>query len=377
MNKNFILSFVGLISVVFLLPSCFMTEKKQAEKKQVGKFERILASQKTNPFWKAKKGSSVFYLLGTIHLGVSLEDIQCSKVVQDKIKKSPLLFVENFTSGTEYMYNNNYENNMRTLYLGSKERREQMLAQLSEEARENIINRKNFRKLGFVRDKLIGHIRIGMPLTEDEGQFKDLNKDSQNFLIQYHLYDENKNYLDYYLDIFFMNYYDAFFSSGKYLDAEITKLALDYNILIKSLDTNESLVADLQKEVEKLYDKMKVEYNKVTKADIDYLIANYEKQKQELLDSFSSLYSSYHSMDWNKDQQGGMFNWFLKKLSGSFAKNRNSAWVEKILLNSKSQDQAVFVAAGYLHFTGYYNVLEMLKNKGFEVTLIDPETCQF
>ena len=86
-----------------------------------------------------------------------------------------------------------------------------------------------------------------------------------------------------------------------------------------------------------------------------------------------------------KKREGGVFSSisrFFKNLLGAepdeaISQNRNLIWVKKILSSSESQSQDIFLAAGYLHLTGYYNILEILENEGFEITLIDPETCQF
>lgn len=331
------------------------------------------------PFWKAEKDNQIFYMLGTIHLGVSIEDFQCSKIIQDKIKETNLLFVENFNPGTEYIYNN-FKNAMRKLYFGSKEEKEQIMSQLSEETKKHIKNRMNVIKLISIINRMTLNINQGNKLLKDEGQFKELSKESQHFLIQHNLQDENKNYLDYYFDIFFIAEYDAFFSHKKYLDAEITKLALDYNIPIESLDTNKNTISDLEKEIGDLH-KMEGQNVKVRSKDIDQIIANYNNIKQQYLDSYSPMISNYKSMDWKSQTE--WFGSIITKLaswifgsSDALLKNRNEAWIEKMLL-SGSENQSIFIAAGYAHFTGSDNVLNLLEDEDFEITLIDEENCQF
>ncbi len=318
------------------------------------------------PFWRAKKGSQTFYILGTIHTGVSIEDLQCSEIVKDKIQKSNRLFVEKFTPGTEPLYEN-YKEAIRKLYWGSKE--EQIQSQLSEEVKEQIKSRIKAIKLIFVRDTLALHINQGFKLAEDEGQFKDLSEESQNFLIQKGLYDKNKNYLDYFFDIKFMFSQDTFFSHKKYLDAEVIKLALDHNIPIESLDQNKNIISDLEKEITDLY-KMKVQEIKVQNTNIDQDIADYEAIKEKLLIYHSNTVSNYKSMDW-KSQTKDLI------ASDALLKNRNESWIKKIL-NSANQDQSIFIAVGYAHLTTKSdNILNLLESENFKITLIDKESCQF
>lgn len=335
-------------------------------------------STSTTPFWKAEKDNQIFYMLGTIHLGVSIEDLQCSQIVQDKMKATDLLFVESFNPGTEYLYND-FEDTMRKLYLGSKQEKEQIMSQLSEETREHTKNRMNITKLIVTVNQIKLNISQGKKLVKDEGQFKDLSKESQNFLIQHGLYDENKVYLDYYFDIFFIAAYDAFFSQKKYLDAEVVKLALDHNISIESLDANKNTLADMEKEIADLYE-VEGQDTPVRNTEIDQIIADYENIKQQYLDSYSVMISDYKSKDW-KSLTGGfgsvitkVINWFIGS-SGSLSKNRNESWAEKMLLSS--ENQSIFIAAGYAHFTGFDNVLDILENEGFKITLIGEESCQF
>ena len=331
------------------------------------------------PFWKVEKDNQIFYIFGTIHTGVSIEDLQCSQIVQDKIKETDLLFVESFNPGTEYLYND-FEDTMRKLYLGSKEEKEQIMSQLSEETRERTKNRINIIKLMNIMNRMTFNINQGKKIVKDEGQFKDLSKESQNFLIQYGLYGESKSYLDYYFDIFFIASYDVFFSQKKYLDVEILKLALDHNIPIASLDANKNTLADMEKEIEDLYE-MEGQDTLVRNTDIDQIIADYENIKQSYSDSYSSLISDYKSKDWKS--LTGWFRsviakvviWFIGGSADALFKNRNESWVEKMLLSS--ENQSIFIAAGYAHFFDSDNVLDLLESEGFKITLIDEESCQF
>ena len=64
-----------LLSLIFFVVSCNIGPK--------GPF-----------FWKAEKEGKTFYILGTIHEGVGLEDLQCSQVISDILDQSNLLWTE-------------------------------------------------------------------------------------------------------------------------------------------------------------------------------------------------------------------------------------------------------------------------------------------
>ena len=172
-------------------------------------------------------------------------------------------------------------------------------------------------------------------------------------------WQKKKEYFIEYFDISFIAVYDAFFSQKKYLDAEIVKLALDHNIPIESLDTNKNTIADLEKEIEDLY-KMEGQDVKVKGTEIDQIIADYENIKQQYLDSYPLVISNYKSTDWKSQTEGfggvitKIVNWVIGS-SDSLEKNRNESWIEKMLLSS--ENQSIFIAVGYAHFTGSDNIL--------------------
>ena len=116
------------------------------------------------------------------------------------------------------------------------------------------------------------------------------------------------------------------------------------------------------------------------RTDIEQIIADYEDIKQHYLDSYPLLVSNYKSTDLKSQTEGfgsviiKIVNWFIGS-SDSLAKNRNESWIEKMLLSS--ENQSIFIAAGYAHFIGSDNVLNLLESEDFKITLIDEESCQF
>ena len=78
---------------LFLIVSC--AGPSDPPKPAVGKGK---LEERRPYFWKVEKGGKVSYLLGTVHIVVSLDELFCSDVIQEKLKNSDLLFVESVSS---------------------------------------------------------------------------------------------------------------------------------------------------------------------------------------------------------------------------------------------------------------------------------------
>ena len=316
-------------------------------------------SSLTIPFWKIEKNNETFYMLGTVDAGISIEDLQCSKTVKEKIKESGQIFVESFSSASRDFLSLNLKDKKK-IYMGTKEERKKIMNSKIREFKEAVEKRYSILKLTIIKATKSSFIKQqGLKIIPDQGKFEDLSEKSQNFLIQHGLYEENKNYLDYFFDLKTMAFYDSFFSykPSSFLDDEIKQLALNYNIPIKALDKDHDIIVDLEKEIKKI-DGLKGQNTSFDNKYIDLIINNYDtllKQVNTVL--FSSVVSDYKSKDWKslteKIQSDNFGNALLK--------NRNESWIEKMLLASKNQDKAIFVAGGTAHFIGPNNVLSLLK----------------
>ena len=138
--------------------------------------------------------------------------------------------------------------------MGTKEERKKIMNSKSGEFKEAVEKRYSILKLMLIKATKSNFIKQqGLKIIPDQGKFEDLSEKSQNFLIRHGLYEENKNYLDYFFDLKTMAFYDSFFSykPSSFLDDEIKQLALNYNIPIKALDKDHNIIADLEKEIEK------------------------------------------------------------------------------------------------------------------------------
>ena len=226
-------------------------------------------------FWKAEKGSRVIHILGTIHLGVTLEELQCSQNIYNSLINSDLLFTENNVSGSSLCVNKKYSD-------------------LIEEQELSILQQ--------ALDVQIQQI----------AQSKDVKQDYLDEII-----DQGEN-------------------SIKNYDTE------EYIQNIKDM-------CNLKIEQYKILKKYKFIQKYKTGKSIDFLkIYEIETNTQGFTDD---------------EIKGGR-----DMIEQKILKERNEIWVQKLVsAHAKEQNENVFVAAGLLHFTGPYNVLDMLKKEGFSV----------
>ena len=326
------------------------------------------------PFWKAEKNGKHFYMLGTIHLGVSLSELQCHELIENKLKESSRVFTE--TASYSDFLNLNLEEK-RKLYLGSKKEKEKIMNQLSEETQKIIQYRYNLYRLIIMKSILI-HTKY----IKDEGKFEDLSQKSQDFLKLYGLYAKNKSYYDYFFDLHTLLQYQAYSAHSSFLDNEIKKLALKNNIPLIALDDKNSkkILISLEEEIKNLEGLDRA--GKVTKELINGFIEEYEelnpltKKDEKLKQEKEALLRSIHSVVISNYKHGSR----SKKIKSDAAlKNRNEIWVEKILSHLKDADKPLFIAGGASHFSQNQddNILDMLENKGFKITNINEDNCQF
>ena len=311
-------------------------------------------------FWLAKKGESKAYILGTVHYGVSLEDLKCSKEIKKYLKESSLLFSEMHQSPLDPK---NLKN-MKKYVLGSVKTKETLLKRLSQNEiktlKKQIDDRINMILLAIYGTKNVSFNK--------EDAFEELNQSSQQFLKEHGFYNPNKNYFDYMKDLFIKLYYPMFFEFPL-LDVEILKLAAGYKKTIQTLDT-----ASLYKEAVEDLDNTPHNDKKqiaVTANLIDNLIKNQSALREKINRAFL-----------NKKQFKAMYkNWKNFKntaMPDSLLKTRNEHWFNKILdLFTKNANHTVFAAGGAAHFVSHHNVLDMLIKEGFEVQPINPRTCGF
>ena len=311
-------------------------------------------------FWLAKKGEGKAYILGTIHYGVSVEDLKCSKEIKKYLKESNLLFSEIYQS----LLDPKNLKNLKKYVLGPI-KKQTLLKQLSQ---------NEIKTLKKILDDNINTILLNIYQTKNisfnkEDTFEELNQNSQQFLKKHGFYNPNKSYFDYMKDVFTKLYYPMFFEFPL-LDVEILKLAISYKKIIQTLDTNslyKRAIEDLNNTTHN--DKLQII---VTANLIDNLIKNQSALREKIkMTSFNKKQFKIIYKDWKKNFKNSL-------MSDSVLKTRNKHWLNKILdLFTKNANHTVFIAGGVAHFISIHNILDLLIKEGFEVQLINPKTCSF
>ena len=350
------------------------------------------------PFWKAERDGNHLYILGTIHFGVSLSDIQCHETIENNLKVSDLVFLESHSyskeQGLNLPLNLSFED-QKKLFIGSKQEKDQIMKPLSEETKKKIQNRFNIQKLIIINSIKKQNPFIQVTREKKQGKFEDLDKNSQNFLMHYGLYNKDKFFYDYFFDIIYLTMIDAAIEvygsdlyehelSSKALDKEIGNLSVENNILIRSLDDNEKILRDLQEETKKL-EKDEAEIKQEIVAEyIDDFITNYSEHRVVMIEYLSQQKILTQKLIQISVSHYNQENWsYFDKLNDALIKNRNKLWVKKILSSLENKDKAfiehksLFIAAGAFHFVDSDNVLDILKNEGFKIIKINEESCQF
>ena len=263
-------------------------------------------------FWKIEKEGKTFYILGTMHITVSLDELPCPNNIKDKLKNSDLVFSE---------FSNTWTNILK------KEKLEETDEELNHLYTQN----------GF-----------DLIYSEDDSYFTHLSIEAQKFFREKGV--SNKlSYAGYMVArdalCFTEAYGDA--SVQKSLDKDIIETAKSENISIKPLDTPE-LRNQLFSSIHTLE-----------------AVESAVKSFPECPGNVAHLSHNYKS---GNMPQSNFSDIFIQVA----LKDRNQEWLAKFL-SAHTQYNSIFIAAGTTHFTGPSNLLEMLRNEGF---IIHSSTCR-
>lgn len=368
---------------------------------------------KKNPpfFWIAEKNGKKIYLLGTIHLNINYEDLQCSHTISQYMEESSLGFVE--TNPEDF----------------------ESLMSMVNETSQDMMKDSNFKNQNEIEPFFFKTPLDNPPITD----FSELSPKAQTFLQSklseaIHQQAHNKETTQD-LDQEFVkkrlskiNYWgmfkllQEFCANGSSMPSESATIALGMGAEHpdEKQETSE-IILDYQIRgkihskgipldyLDQLEDKLNVllitrgftrnQNTLVTKQHIEDFIADYsilcsrekmqffEQEKREFItDNLRQMLSAYLSGDKEKlnaaasqgltvtfefDKQYGLLNEaMVNDLKDSFAfdmlKFRNEKWLHKLIAAHESHAD-IFVAAGTLHFIGEFNVLDLLKGKGYTI----------
>ena len=307
------------------------------------------------PFaWSVEKDGKTHHILGTIHVGVSLEkDVPCSDKIIKQIESSDLVFLESETLSAQLS-----RKDMIAFYTGSKEEREEVMSRFSPEVRQKIIERKKESD-----KKTIGRDLFPFRFVyEGHEGFKDLNEKTKEFLVS-HGADIQGNYTDYLYFIYEILYNDAMFSIGEAIDLQVAGIALSNGIEMKALDDSSQVTQDL---VSEIGDSEKP-IQPFSRVYMESLIEYYDQPLEQMKQSFLHLSQLYISGDVEAFKSAKI------NYEETFLKKRNELWLRKFReAHESSEYESLFLAGGTRHFVGSFNLIDQLKEEGFSVHTI---TC--
>ena len=302
----------------------------------------VLASCSAGPkgpwFWKVEKDGKTLNIIGTFHIGVAFEELQCFEEISNSLDNSTLLFIEHDVSPeSEFMQQLAKASNEIVDTTG------QSFQSLSEESRQ------------FLKEKIESNIEtlsyIGISFILGQvclSSHSDLLKELKSTLSSL---------------------------SGEKLDIQIQNRAQSKGIVQDYLD-DPGYFPNLARSNAK----------KISAEEIEEMIRNYDRDcsretiKESIENTINSLnagvekYKSGEDINIQKDienfkKQGvadTLIKEYEKNLNQNLLKKRNEVWIKK-LLSAHEKHQNIFVAAGLAHFTENFNMLDMLKKEGFSV----------
>ena len=285
--------------------------------------------------WSVEKDGKIHYILGTIHAGVSLEELPCSDEVLKQIKMSDLVFVEDMLASIPLD-----SKDMLELFTGSKEKREEILNNLSAEYKQRIIEIKEIKKR----------------MQEGDKNFENLSKKAKEFLIN-HGADTHWGYADYFKFIIILRRYEVLFSADPPMDFQVAEIVRTNNIRINGLDDISKIASSLENEIKEDSDPFLV-----TRSNIEFLVNNHDRKVERMKQGLLEMRELYIS--------GNIESLTLEtNLKPSLLqKIRNELWLEKFKKAHESPEyESVFLAAGLGHFVFPFNLIDQLKEEGFSV----------
>ena len=319
-------------------------------------FVNSVESTAKSPFvWLVEKEGKTSYLFGTVHVGISLEEMPCSDQVLNQIENSDLLFME---TKPQNDFERLSEEEKEKVFIGSVAEKEKILSKLSLES-QDIIREREAALDNLLRNALPFHIQSESFF--DERAFSELSPESQEFLIKHGVNPEG-DHADFFHSIRFI-VYDKAYSSLPSLGGDIKKIALSQSIEIQALDDNKKINEDVRSQAHSNKPPMLVNY-----MFIEQLIRGIDALVQQTREGMLQVVQAYKSYD---------VNYFKGKMSGIevdgedlnrgvFLKNRNKLWLKKFMEANEKYDQ-IFLVTGLDHLIGDHNLLDMLEENGFSV----------
>ena len=296
------------------------------------------SSNKFGPyFWKVEKDNKASYFLGTIHVPITFENLQCSKEIKSHLGNSDYLFVERDTNKAQNLGNSVMDN-----ILSIKESKFYTLNKNSQAffKERSIPEIFNYAGYAFVLNLMI--------LRDVTEKHLLIAKDCPS--------------LGFPLDILCLQDSAGKMSMGASLDGHIESIARKQDLQIGSLD-------------DEIYDDSHADaltqLFETTPEDIDKGVLNFNKGVTSLF----QFINQYIKGELAIEKAGEAAEAEAGESTMVLLKDRNEKWVGKFQPIHRTHKQ-VFLGAGTRHFIGSFNVLDMLKAEGFSIKRMQ-SSCQF
>ena len=313
-------------------------------------------------FGKWKKMEKHLIILGTMHIGVTFEELQCSNEIKSHLDHSDLLLTEMNQNQVSQMFMSQSGEDFQSLSEENQGFFKDKVAQMrSKGLLQEDFNVENLSFFGL--GQLMPRICLSELSKEDLVKFvEQLENEAQQSLTKEMEFDVNSPMMDFQIQQIAQS-------------KDISQAYLDDVEAIKTLffgDDGSNLIVGQ-------FDEFIKNYEKKMRSQCNYqnLLKERKEQKIQILTNHLQKMIELY-----KSGEGKLLNEHIKSMSGPDAsdrvqeiqefvnqkllKSRNKQWIEKIVESHEDND-SVFIAAGLGHFIEYSNVLDMLKDKGFSV----------
>ena len=327
------------------------------------------AHNKNSPFfWTAQKDGKTHHLLGTIHKGINFQDLSCSEAIKDRLQNSRHLFMEldlapaveadpSKMEGARSNFKKAFQVKMSArgesaFWKSLTEEQKTLLQQRHELNRQYLLSPENIKEdiKKFNREEVSANLAQFCALTiEQKEPPKLLDVEIYALALQYSI---KRSTLETFGD-------QARVVSGfkELFRNYLTEEAMQESALEGINDFDEfcsNLKSDFQKQ-NQIISKTAKAYKKGT-LDLEDLINN---DIQNILSRFAQYnIPSSKKLAFKKD--------YKKIFTQKLLKERHDKWLPQIVSAHQDYD-SFFVAVGLLHLTGEDNILNRLKEAGFEI----------
>lgn len=303
-------------------------------------------------FWEVskegEKNGKPFYVLGTVHMGVGLEDFQCSDQISNRLAETPVVLVE-------------YHAPKGVDFLG-------MLMQIEETENPSPytigFNNLNAQSRQFFKEKIPSDLlnRLGV----DVGQIEKASLLALMVTLSFTCLSDHPSIMESLMPLL-----------NKQLNIKIMKEAEDKNKPLVYMDNINS--EKVKKYFSTLKDRVLLS---LLVEHLEGLIGNYEKwctidylqerfKRPLLLEVMIESYINGEFLDVvDRLKEAGYSGEVLERKKWHYEqimlKNRNEIWLPKIKKAYQEYGTA-FVVGGLGHFIDAHNLIDMLKKDGFSV----------